>query len=281
MNKKEITYEPDNNLKKGYLSLLREIAVEIKENRWLTYQLFKRDFFATYKQSFFGIFWAFIVPFVSLGTFLLLNASGIFSAGNIKVPYPIYALLGISFWNLFSTTVISGADALIKTGEMLTKINFSRKSLVFASLGTAIISFLLQLIMVIFLFAHFKMMPKPAVLFLPLIIIPIIALGAGFGLVLSIINAVTRDIGKILPMLVTFLMFLTPVLYEKPKLGILTQVTKYNPLYYFISAVRDLTFNGFLSEPKGFYISCLFSIAVFLFTLLTFHLTETRIAERI
>jgi len=57
------TYEPDNSLKKGYLSIFKEIFNEIKKNRWLTYQLFKRDFFAIYKQSFIGVFWAvFIVP---------------------------------------------------------------------------------------------------------------------------------------------------------------------------------------------------------------------------
>lgn len=281
MKSKEIVYEPDNDLKKGYISLLKEIFLELRDNKWLTYQFFKRDFFATYKQSFFGIFWAFIVPFVSFGTFLILNVSGIFSAGNIEVPYPLYALLGISFWNLFSTAIISSADSLVKTGDMLTKINFSRKSLVLASLGSALISFALQLILVVFLFVSFRVMPKPTVLLVPFIIVPIILLSAGLGFMLSVINAVARDIGKILPMLVTFLMFLTPVLYEKPKLGILTHITKYNPLYYFISGVRDLSFTGYLIEPKGFYAFFVLSAAIFVISLITFHLTETRIAERI
>src|SRR3989338_2456551 len=140
MKKPEIvTYEPDNSIKKGYLSIFTEIFREIKDNRWLTWQLFKRDFFATYKQSFFGIFWAFVVPFVSVGTFIILNLSGIFSAGDIKIPYPIYAILGISFWNLFSTGLISSTDSLTKAGDMIVKINFSKKSLVLASLGSAVI----------------------------------------------------------------------------------------------------------------------------------------------
>ncbi|GAI82232.1 unnamed protein product, partial [marine sediment metagenome] len=97
------TYEPDNSLKKGYFSIFKEIFSEIRKNRWLTYQLFKRDFFAMYKQSFFGVFWALIIPLVSVGTFIILNQSGIFTFGDIEVPYPIYAVLGMAFWQLFST----------------------------------------------------------------------------------------------------------------------------------------------------------------------------------
>jgi hypothetical protein len=46
------TYEPDNSLKKGYLAIFGEIFNELKKNRWLTYQLFKRDFLTIYKQSY-------------------------------------------------------------------------------------------------------------------------------------------------------------------------------------------------------------------------------------
>jgi len=79
------TYAPDNSLKKGYLSIFKEIFCEIIKNRWLTYQLFKRDFIAIYKQSFIGVFWALIIPLVSVGTFILLNRSGIFSMGDIDL----------------------------------------------------------------------------------------------------------------------------------------------------------------------------------------------------
>jgi len=115
------TYEPDNFLKKGYLSIFREIYDEFKKNRWLTYQLFKRDFFALYKQSFIGVLWAFIIPIISVGIFILLNRSGIFSIGDINVPYPIYAILGMAFWQLFSTGLINSSNALVKAGSISQK----------------------------------------------------------------------------------------------------------------------------------------------------------------
>ncbi len=281
MDKNITTYEPDNSLKKGYLSVFGEIFREIRENRWLTYQLFKRDFSATYKQSFFGIFWALIMPVISMGTFIVLKQSGLFSVGEINVPYPIYAVLGLAFWQLFSSGLISSSSSLIKAGSMITQINFSKKSLVFAAAGQSILSFAIQFILVIILFLFYGIAPSIAIALVPLIIIPLLLLTLGLGLILSILNGVVRDVGNVLGLLMTFLMFLTPVLYAKPRMGILTNITKYNPLYYLISGSRDLVLTGAVSEPSGFLISVVASPAIFAVCLLVFHLTETRITERV
>lgn len=275
------TYEPDNSLKKGYLSIFSEIFGELKKNRWLTYQLFKRDFFAIYKQSFIGVLWALIIPLVSVGTFIILNRSGVFNIGDINVPYPIYAILGMAFWQLFSTGLVASSNSLVKAGSMIVKINFSKKALVIASTGQSLISFLIQFVLVGILFASYRITPSIAILWVPLIIIPIMLLTLGLGFILSLLNGVMRDIGNMLSMLMTFLMFLTPVLYAKPTTGILARITEYNPLYYLVSAPRDLVLMGKVPELKGFLIASAMSLIIFLICLVAFHLTETRIAERI
>ena len=84
-----------------------------------------------------------------------------------------------------------------------------------------------------------------------------------------------------LPVLMTFLMFLTPVLYAKPAKGILASVTNYNPLYYMVSIPREVVLTGGTSEWKGFLISSAIAMIVFLGCLIIFHLTETRIAEKV
>ena len=275
------TYEPDNSLKKGYLSIFREIYNEFKKNKWLTYQLFKRDFFALYKQSFIGVLWAFIIPLVSVGTFIILNRSGIFSFGDINVPYPIYAILGMAFWQLFSTGLITSSNSLVKAGSMIAKINFSKKSLVIASAGQSIVSFLIQITLVIILFIYYKIAPSTAILLIPLFLIPIMLLTLGLGFIFSLLNGIVRDIGNILSILMTFLMFLTPILYAKPSTGILARITNYNPLYYLTSVPRELVLTGTILEWKGFLISSIISIIIFIICLIVFHLTETRVAERI
>jgi len=275
------TYEPDNSLKKGYIFIFGEIFNEIKKNRWLTYQLFRREFFTLYKQSFAGVLWAFIIPLFSVGTFIVLIRSGIFIIGDINVPYPIYAVFGMAFWQLFSTGLIASSNSLVKAGSMISKINFSKKSLVISSIGQPVVSFLIQFVLGIILFVFYGITPNIAIVLLPMFIIPIMLLMLGLGFILSLLNAVIRDIANILSVFMTFLMFLTPVLYARPTSGILMRITHYNPLYYLVSAPRELALMGKISEWKGFLFSTILSVVIFIVCLVAFHLTETRITERI
>lgn len=275
------TYQPDNSLRKGYLSIFGEIFNELKRNKWLTYQLFKRNFLSLYKQSFIGVLWALLIPLVSVGTFILLNQSGIIAIGDISVPYPIYAISGIAFWQLFATGLVSSSNSLVSAGSMITKINFSKKALVIASTGQSMISFSIQFGLLVLIFIYYWFSPSIIILLTPVIIIPILLLTLGLGFICSLLNGIIRDIGNIISMLMTFLMFLTPVLYEKPSSGIMANITNYNPLYYLISFPRDLILYGTAIEWKGFLISTIISFILFIICLIIFHLTETRVAERI
>jgi lipopolysaccharide transport system permease protein len=280
-----ITYLPDNSLKKGYSRIFREIYDEVKKNRYLIYQLFKRDFLTNYRQSFFGILWAFIVPIVSVSAFVLLNQSGLFNFGSVSVPYPVFALFGLAFWQLFSTGIVASSSSLVQAGSMIAKINFSKKALVIASMGKTFVAFIIQLVLALVVFVYYwavqGVVPNLAILLIPVFIVPVILLTLGLGFILSVLNGVIRDFGNLLSILMTFLLFLTPVMYVAPTGGILAEVTRNNPLYYLVSVPRDLALTGVTSEWFGFLVSSVLSLVVFVVCLVAFHLTETRIAERI
>ena len=279
----EATYEPDNSLKRGYLSVFREIVDEVRKNRWLIYQLFRRDLYTTYGQSIFGVLWTFIVPLVSVGTFVVLNLSGLLNVGEINVPYPIYALLGFAFWQLFSNGLVASSNSLVKAGSMIVKINFSKKALVVSSMGLAMVSFLVQFVLTFVLFAFYRVAPSIMILLVPLLIIPLLLLTFGLGLMLSILNAVVRDFGTLLSIGMTFLLFLTPVLYVRPEAGILAILSVYNPLYYLVSVPRDLVLGSSVTAAgwTGFLFSSILSTILFVVCLVAFHQAEARIAERI
>jgi len=281
MNEIITTYEPDNSLKKGYLSIFGQIFLELKQNRWLTYQLFKRDFLSSYKQSFLGVLWAIILPLFTIAIFIGLNRSGILNIGDIGAPYSIYALLGMAFWQFFSTGLVACSNSLVNAGPMILKINFSKKSLVIAAAGKAIVPFIIQIMMVFILFVGYGKTPSISGLLVPVFIIPLILFTIGLGFFTALLNAVIRDIGNIISILLTFMLFFTPVLYAKPRFGVLATITKHNPLYYLVSTPRDLALKGLVLEWKGFLIVCFISILLFIGCLFVFHLTETRVAERI
>ena len=279
--KQTVVYGPEDSLKKGYLPIFLEILEELRESRWLIWQLFKRDFSIMYKQTFLGIFWPFILPIFSIGTFVILNHSGLFLLGPMNVPYPIYAVLGMVFWQLFSTGLLTTSQSLVLADQMLTKIYFSKKSLVIASFGRIFPPFIIHMTVICILLAFYKIKLSLTILYIPLVLIPLLLLTLGLGFILSLMQSISRDVGNILPMFLTFLMFLTPVLYVAPTDGLLTRIAKMNPVYYFIETARDLVLTGTIHQLGGFIISTVISVGIFIGCLLIFHLAETRIVERI
>jgi len=276
-----VTYKPDNCLRKGYTGLIREIAVDIASNRWLTLQLFKRDMFARYKQSAFGLLWLVIAPLLSVATVFVLSKSGVFNVGEIGGPYPIFAILGMGFWQLFSVALTQSANSMVQAGQMVAKINFSKKSLVVASLGTCVLSFAVQFVLVLILFGVYRSAPSPWILAFPLLMLPMLLLSLGLGFMVALVNAVARDVATALPVVLNFLLFLTPVLYAKRNEGLIATATTYNPLYYLIAVPRDIILRGRTEDGLAFAVSAAVGLAVFVACLTVFHLTEARIAERI
>lgn len=274
-------YFPDKSIKQGYLSLSKEMVREVVNSRWLTGQLFRRNFSAMYRQSLLGVGWAVIIPLVSVGVFIYLNISGLFNVGDISIPYPLFAVAGIALWQLLSVGLILGANSLVSAEMMITKINFARESLVISAVAQGVIPALIQIGVVGVLFAVYQIVPPVTVLLVPLVVLPLLVLTLGLGFILALVNGVLRDVGSGISMLVTFLMFLTPVLYAKPPGGLAAVVSRYNPLYYLVSVPRDLLVFGGTAEWRGFIYSTLFAFIVFFVCWTAFHLTETRIAERI
>ena len=234
------------------------------------------------KQSFLGLIWPLVIPLVSIGTVIVLDNANIFTIGDINVPYPVFALLGMTVWQLFSNTLSKSSASLVDAGAMLTKINFSRKSLIVSSIGQTAVAFITQLIVLIILLIIYRVpVHVGAVLVFPLVILPLAIFALSLGAVLAVFNSIMRDISRFLPLFLNFAMFLTPVLYAKPTQGLLQKVTHLNPMYYFVAAARDLVLKGTIEEVTCFVVTFIFSILFSFICLLVFHLTETRIAERV
>jgi lipopolysaccharide transport system permease protein len=281
INNKTTVYYPDKAIRQGYISLFREMTNEVVTSRWLTWQLFRRNFISIYKQSVLGIFWALFIPLVSVGTFIFLNQGGIFDVGDVSIPYPLYAVAGIALWQLISTGLTLGANSIVNAGAMITHINFTRASLVISSVAQGFLPSVVQIVIVFILFAVYGIVPPWTVLLVPFAVIPLMLLTLGLAYILSLVNAVVRDAGNGISILITFLMFLTPVLYAKPDSGMVAAVSRYNPLYYLVAVPRDLLTTGSTGESPGFFYSSLIAVVVFLVCWIVFHLIETRIVERV
>ena len=273
-------YHPDRQVGWG-LGVWREMVGELVRSRELTWRLFVRDFTARYKQSVLGILWALIIPTVTVGTFVLLNSSGVMNVGEVNMPYPVYALLGMTIWQLFAGGLGTCSNAIIAGGSMVIKINFPRETLVLAALGQAIADTLVRMGLLVVVFAIYGVVPQWTVIFFPFVMIPLLLLTLGLGLLFSLLGALIRDIPNIVSLATTFLLFLTPVLYPNPGEGVLGTLTAYNPLAALVTAARDVVVTGYLTQPAQYAWATTLSVVVFLISWRLFHMVEPRMAERV
>lgn len=274
------TYLPEKYLTLG-IKIWLEMFRELIKNRELIWRLFVRDFLAKYKQTVLGILWAIIMPLVMVGTFVFLNKSGILNIGKTDVPYPVFALVGLSIWQLFATGLTACSNSILGGGNIVIKINFPKESLVIAALAQSVFEFLVRIGLLVVVFAIYKIMPSWTILLLPLALIPLMLLTLGIGLLLALLNVLMRDITYIVTLTTTFLLFLTPVLYPAPSTGLFATLSIYNPLSALVAGARDLVIFGYIREPLQFLVISLISLVIFLISWRIFHIVETRMAERI
>ncbi len=275
--KKKI-YSPNNFLKLG-ISIWLYMFRDLISSRELIWRLFIRNWAARYKQSLLGYAWAVIMPFIAIGTFVFLNRSGILNIGETDVPYPLFALIGLSVWQIFATGLNSGCLSLTSSGSMISKINFPVEALVFASIAQAVFDFAVKFVLVLIFFGIFRVIPSWGVVLFPVTVIPILLLTLGLSLIGALINGVFRDMANIVTLCTTFLMFLTPVLY--PVSESKSAILRLNPLSALVNAPRDMVIHGKVNDLSGFLAASLFSLLIFLVSWRIFYIAKTKIPERI
>jgi len=272
------TYVPNKFIKAG-IRIWPEMIGELIEYRELIHRLFIRNLSAKYKQAVLGYAWVLIMPFIAIGSFLYLQRLGVVNIGVTDVPYPLFALIGLSVWQLFSSGLNSGCNSLVESGNLMSKINFPREVLILSSMASSVFEFTVKCILIFISFFIFKFVPQWTILLFPLALLPIILLTIGLSFILSLVNGVLRDTANMISLLTTFLMLLTPVLYPVTDDSIL--FFKLNPLTSLVNGPRDLIIYGTIREPMDFIWVSIMSLLIFLVSWRIFHMVETKIPERL
>jgi len=276
----QVVYTPGSHMEQG-LRQWKKMASELFASRELVWRFFLREFSARYRQSFFGCLWAIMPAIITAATFTYLNRTGTLTIARTDLPYPLYVLLGISVWELFATGLTRSTQSLVNARAIITQINFSRETLIIAAFCEAMLDFVIRAVVIAGAFAIFKVSPARTILLVPIILIPLGMLTIGAGFILALANSVFRDIGNSLAVLLTFAMFLTPVVYPPPEQGAKVLVNYLNPVSPFVIASRDLAVRGSLTQPAALVWASIFGVAVMFVCWRVFHLAMVRIAERV
>ncbi len=277
---REVVYEA-NMLLHGGVRLWGAMIRELAEHRELVWRLAVRDILVRYKQSFLGIFWAFLTPLVLLAIFLWIKNNHIVPIRDTAIPYPAFLFLGQMTWLLFAQGITAATNSLANAGSLLTKINFPRETLVFASLGQSILDFLIRIPLLLVIFWWQDFAPHPMILAIPLLLLPLVLLMLGIGFFLALLNALFRDVGNLIGVALNLGMFATTVIYPPPRRGLAAfAINHLNPVSAYINALRDWVSSGTVSDRPALVSAILLSLVLFLAGWRLFHLLEPKIAER-
>ena len=185
---------------------------ELWNQRELVYFLAWRDIKVRYKQTVLGASWAILQPVFAMVVFSLFfgRLGGLPSDG---LPYPIWSFAGLVPWTFFSQGLTQAANSLVMSQNLLRKVYFPRLAIPVATVLSAAVDFVLAFVVLAAMILFYRIEPTPRVLW----VIPLAALAfataLGAGLWFAALSVRYRDVRFVVPFLVQFWLFATPIAY--------------------------------------------------------------------
>ena len=178
--------------------------------RELFYFLAWRDILVRYKQTVIGIAWALIRPLLTMIVFTIVfgNLAKLPSGG---APYPILVFTAMLPWQFFASALAECSNSLIVNSNLISKVYFPRLIVPSSAVIVSFVDFLISGMILLALMIWFNFVPDWRILTLPLFILLAFAAAMGAGLWLAALNVKYRDFRYIVPFIVQFGLYISPV----------------------------------------------------------------------
>jgi len=199
----ELLIEPGRGFKHYWADLWRY--------RELFYILAWRDIQVRYKQTVIGVAWALIRPLVTMIVFtVIFNKVAKLDAPG-SVPYPLLVFAAMLPWQFFSTALSEASSSVIGNANLISKVYFPRLIVPAGSVITSLVDFVIPLGLMALMMIWFGFLPDWRLMTLPLFIVLAFGSAFGAGLWLSALNVKYRDFRYVIPFIVQFGLYVSPV----------------------------------------------------------------------
>jgi lipopolysaccharide transport system permease protein len=180
--------------------------------RELMYFLAWRDVAVRYKQTAVGIAWALIRPALTMLVFVGFRR--LVGLPASAVPEPIFVFAAVLPWQFFSTALSDSAGSLIGNANLVSKIYFPRLVIPLAAVITSLVDFVITLALLAVLMVWYGFAPGWQVVMLPVFVLMAFGLSLGCGLLLAALNVEYRDFRYVVPFVVQFGLFVSPIAFS-------------------------------------------------------------------
>lgn len=248
--------------------------------RELFYFLAWRDILVRYKQTAIGVIWALIRPFLTMVVFTVVFGK-IANLPSGGVPYPILVFSAMLPWQFFSTALSECSNSLVANANLISKIYFPRLIVPISAVIVSFVDFMISGIILLALMAWYNYVPNWYILTLPLFIGIAFAASIGAGLWLAALNVEYRDFRYIVPFIVQFGLYISPVGFSSNVVPEQWRLLYYlNPMVGVIDGFRWAILGG---DAKIYWTGFILSIGLVLFLLVSgiwyFRKTERTFAD--
>lgn len=277
---KTTIYTPDSSLAHPW-TMIRSMWADMVAGQELAVRLALRDIRAQCRQTYLGFAWAFIMPVVSTLAWVFLNASGIVQLQETDIPYPVYAFIGTMLWAFLIESMNAPIAQTSAAKAMLTKLNFPREALLLAGLYKILFNGAIKVALLLCVIPFFSVYPSGSTLFLfPFALIALMLFGTAIGLLMTPIGMLYKDIGRAIPLVMGFVMYLTPVVFPLPTEGFAARLFMLNPCTPLILAARSWLVGAEAVLLPHFFIVTAVSLLILTFALIVYRIAMPILIER-
>jgi len=268
----DLIIEPGKGIKQYWADLWRY--------RELFYFLAWRDILVRYKQTVIGVAWSVIRPVLTMAVFSVIFGR-LAKFPSEGVPYPILVFAAMLPWQLFSNSLSESSNSLITSRNMITKIYFPRLIVPTSSVIVCLVDFLISLAILGVLMIWYNFVPGWRILLLPLFLLLALTTAMGVGFWISALNVKYRDFRYIIPFIVQFGLYISPVGFSSSvvpdKWRLLYSI---NPMVGVIDGFRWSIIGGNSQiYLPGLLLSVGLTLVIFLLGLSYFRKTERTFAD--
>lgn len=225
--------------------------------RELFYFLSWRDILVRYKQTAIGIAWALIRPFLTMVVFTIVFGA-IAKLPSEGVPYPILVFSALLPWQFFANALSECSNSLISNSNLISKVYFPRLIVPASSVIVSFVDFMISGMILLALMIWYNFAPDWRLLVLPVFILLAFAAATGAGLWLAALNVRYRDFRHIVPFIVQFGLYISPVGFSSSIVPERWRLLySLNPMVSVIDGFRWAILGGKSAiYPVGFVLSC-------------------------
>jgi lipopolysaccharide transport system permease protein len=220
---------------------------ELLDYRDLFLILAYRDLRIRYAQTFLGLAWAFLQPAATLLIFTVVFGRAV-KVDTGGIPYPVFAITGMTAWTYFAFVLNQSGNSIVASQEMVKKIYFPRLVIPLSKAVVGFVDFLMAFAILFVLMAIYRVTPSPNMVFLPGFILLTVVSALAAGIWLSALTIRYRDFQHVIPFLVQFGLYATPIAY--PSETIIDNLPRWGTALYYLNPMAGVV-EGFRWSVLG------------------------------